>query len=405
MGELHLVLVMPGWEEALKRPYTFWRAPALCWPLVVVASLACGTSVYADAPAGTRPPHYHWEPAPGGVDGTIGGFVPDGFTWKPGPHNKPLLVRIPDGGFPSARLEFVEGHIFVPVTLNGKVTRWLGLDTGSATIILSSSAIREAALKGAGIPVVHSKFQLDAVPGFPLSEGFIPTVQIYGTNQSQPHAAFIGPMDSFLSSFGEAPAGILGLSGMPGAELLIDFKAQTVSFFPQPAAPDKLRALGLSVGHSLAFTEVQTPDLDIQVGGKQPAQSANTSDQRPGTNAVTIFVDGKPQTLALDTGAVQSILDVSSVSAEQKRARLDYPTLYGNLRLYPISEGSIDVAGWKLGHQTIRGLVPKPGSATFPQVMGLDLLSQFQRVLIDFVRGRVYFGQPIAQMAKSPAPK
>lgn len=261
------------------------------------------------------------------------------------------------------------GRVVAPVTVNGQGPFRFIVDTGANRSVLSQALAERLGLSANGTGDVHSVHGVTPAPLVPVNSLSYGRLALGSAEMPMLRGAVLA---------GEQ--GLLGVDGMRGRRLRIDFERGCIEIIPSADAP-RLRRGWTSVNGQLRFGHL------VLVPG------------RVNGIAVSLFLDtGSNQTLA--NPALQAALDArqSRPGTPQERTVaytagrpvvLDDALLLPRMRIGPSSEITLRNVTAYVGAFHIFdlwGLRDEPAL-----LLGMDVLSQVRELAIDYERATVHF--------------
>lgn len=280
------------------------------------------------------------------------------------------IVELPDEDFPDTQLGLKESrfeHMLAPVNVNGRGPFNFLLDTGANTSCVSHKLMEKLSLTPGEMARVHTVVGVRERPIVTLDE-----LQVGPRNRKRVRAPA-------LPIKGSEVDGVLGVDWLKGQRLVLDFK-----------------------GKSLQITKSQRDDSKPGKVVVVPARRRHGQ-----LTIVDADLSGKRISAIIDSGAQGTLcngkLRELVKAAEARKGKAEPPrfvkmeTLAGEsftgeslflpfLRLGGLHLGNVPVTCADMHVFDIWGLKDTPAL-----VLGIDLLSQFELVAMDFGRSQVRF--------------
>jgi predicted aspartyl protease len=259
-----------------------------------------------------------------------------------------------------------QGRLVAPVTVNGEGPFRFIVDTGANRSALSRRLAEQLGLANVGVGTVHSIDGAREAPLVPISSLHYGELEL----PSSPMPLLEGPVLA-----GEQ--GLLGVDGMRGRRLRLDFERRCIEIAPS-------RGASMLRGWEMLRGELRFGHL-VMIRGS---------------------VRGVRVNILIDTGSDTSIANVAlqqALSARSRDRSLDYTRAYtagpnvqlGSAIMLPsLSMGDMEIDNITafVGDYHIFalwGLIEEP-----TLLIGMDVISQASGLAIDYERARVYFLVP-----------
>jgi predicted aspartyl protease len=262
--------------------------------------------------------------------------------------------------------------MLAPVSINGQGPFQFLMDTGANTSAVSRELAQRLMLAGAAPTRIHTAVGVRERPGV-----LIDKLEVGQRRRTGVHAATL-PLDNGLD-------GVLGVDWLAGQRLVLGFKGKNIAI--EPSAQDRSSEGSVVVPARQRYGQLTIVDADL---------------------------NGKRINAMIDTGAQSTMCNEAlreMVAADNRRTgrgddypRVDLQTLAGEsfsgemlylpfLRLGGLRMGNVPVVFANVHVFDVWGLRGKPAV-----MLGMDLLTQFDAVALDFGRSRVRFDLAQAQI-------
>lgn len=262
-------------------------------------------------------------------------------------------------------------HMLAPVTINGQGPFQFLMDTGANTSAVSRELASRLMLAGVEPARIHSVVGVRERPGV-----LIERLQVGARSRRAVRAAAM-PLSGGLD-------GVLGVDWLDGQRLVLDFKQKTISI--ARSIPDRPQEGSVVVPARRRLGQLTIVDADLS--GRAISAMIDTGSQ------MTIGNDALRDLVAADTrdrreDAKAQFVRMETLSGEGFGGELIYLPF---MRLGGLQMGNVPVVHADVHVFDIWGLKDKPAV-----VLGMDLLTQFDRVAMDFGRSKVRFDLSSAQ--------
>ncbi|MBS0363009.1 MAG: aspartyl protease family protein [Proteobacteria bacterium] len=263
-------------------------------------------------------------------------------------------------------------HMLAPVTINGQGPFQFLMDTGANTSCISRDLAQRLMLAAVTAARIHTVVGVRERPGV-----LIDHLQVGQRARRSVRAAAL-PLTTGID-------GVLGVDWLEGQRLVLDFKARNIAIVP--SVRDETR--NGSVVVPARRHQGQLTIVDADLSGRPVSAMIDSGSQ------MTIGNDALRQMVAADnrrTGRADDypVVTLETIAGESFSGELMYLPF---LRLGGLRMGNVPVVHANMHVFDIWGLKDKPA-----MVLGMDLLTQFDRVALDYGRSRVRFDLSEAQL-------
>jgi len=256
-------------------------------------------------------------------------------------------------------------HMLAPVSINDRGPFRFMIDTGANTSCISNSLAQQLMLAKAAPAVVHTVVGARERPGV-----LIDRLKVGERDRKEVRVAAL-PLAGDLD-------GVLGVDWLKGQRLELGFKSKTIAITRSKYEVSKE---GIAVVPARR-SQGQLTIVDADLGGRRISAMIDSGAQMSLCNAPLRALIGETSRREL-SDHTSSRVELESLIGEQFVGELIYlPFLrLGGLRLGLVPVVFADVPVFELW-----GLKDKPAI-----VLGMDLLTQFDAVALDFGQGQVRF--------------
>jgi len=255
-------------------------------------------------------------------------------------------------------------HMLAPVSINGQGPFQFLIDTGANTSCISHALAEKLMLAGAEPALVHTIVGARQRPGV-----LIDRLQVGQRNRKGVRAAAL-PLEPELD-------GVLGVDWLAGQRLELGFKTRSLAI---TRSRNEFSRAGLAVVPARR-RQGQLTIVDADLGGRR----------------ISAMIDSGSQ-MSLCNGPLQALITAGKHrDLGEDRRRVNLETLIGErfsgdmtylpfLRLGGLQLGNVPVVFADMPVFELWGLKTSPAV-----VLGMDLLTQFDSVALDYGRGQVSF--------------
>jgi hypothetical protein len=264
-------------------------------------------------------------------------------------------------------------HMLAPVSINGQGPYQFLIDTGANTSCVSRELAQKLRLAGAEPALIHTIVGARERPGV-----LIDRLQVGDRNRRDVHAAAM-PLNAALD-------GVLGIDWLRGQRLELNFKSRSLAITRSKA---EYSAPGLAVVPARR-SQGQLTIVDADLGGRRINAMIDSGSQMSICNAPLRAMVANSNRHGRDNPYRN--VGLETLIGEKFSGEMIYLPF---MRLGGLQMGNVPVVYANMPVFDLWGLKDTPAV-----VLGMDLLTQFDSVALDFGRGQVSFR--LAEMPSLP---
>ena len=268
-------------------------------------------------------------------------------------------------------------HMVAPVTINGQGPFRFLMDTGGNTSAISHDLASRLMLVGAASARIHTVVGVRERPGV-----MIDRLQVGERSRRAVRAATL--------PLGGGVDGVLGVDWLDGQRLVLGFKDKSIAI--ARSVSDRPEDGSVVVPARRRYGQLTIVDADLS-GQPINAMIDTGSQMTIGNDALRTLIAADNRRHGREERA--QVVAMETVAGEAFSGELIYLPF---LRLGGLQMGNVPVVHADVHVFDIWGLKDKPAI-----VLGMDLLTQFDRVSMDFGRSKVRFDLSSAQRASPSA--
>lgn len=269
-------------------------------------------------------------------------------------------------------------HMMAPVTINGQGPFLFLMDTGANVSCISRDLAQRLKLAPLPPAPVHTVVGVRERPAV-----LIDTLQVGDRSRRRVHAAALA-LDKGLE-------GVLGVDWLDGQRLEMGFKAKSLAITRSKVDIAREGAVAV-VPARRRYGQLTIVDADL--GGRRINAMIDSGSQMTICNSALRAMVSATNRRA-GTSDAYSRVGMETLLGESFTGEMIYLPF---MRLGGLQLGNVPVVYSDMHVFELWGLKDKPAV-----ILGMDLLTQFDTVALDFGRSQVRFDLAQTQMARSPA--